>query len=212
MSYSSRLQKLAALIQMSQYDEQIRAHALLQNEVIQLRPFKSDDYLQWVGLRAQSRNFLTPWEGDWAENALDKQYFEDLINRYAHEAEHGQSYYFAVVRKADQVIMGGVQVADIKRGSFQSGYLGYWIGANFSRKGVMSEAMTLLLSYAFLHLKLHRTEALVHPANHASIGLLEKFRFICEGMVRSSVYLDGIWQDHWLYSFLESDFLTYFLG
>ena len=212
MTFSPRLQQLAALVDLSQQDEQSRVSLLLQNDQIQLRPFRANDYLQWMTLRTNSRGFLTRWEGEWIEGALEKSYFEELITRYEQQAILDQSYYFAVIRKSDQILMGGVQIADIKRGGFQSGHLGYWIGANYARCGIMTEALSMLLNYSFLHLKLHRTEALVHPDNNASIGLLQKFRFVCEGMVRSCVYLDGLWQDHWLYSFLETDFLTSFLG
>ena len=212
MSFSPRLQKLASLLALSQSDEEQNKAALLQSEQFALRPFQADDYVQWMTLRRQSRDFLSPWEGAWDEAALSEETYHEMLARYAYEASIDKSYYFAVLNQSDQSLLGGVQVADIKRGGFQSGSLGYWIGEKYARHGIMTSALPIMLGYSFLHLKLHRVEAVVHPKNEASIGLLEKFQFVCEGMARSCICLDGIWQDHWLYSLLETDFLTYFLG
>ena len=212
MSFSPRLQQLASLLALSQSDEeQIRA-TLLQSEQFALRPFQPDDYVQWMTLRRQSRDFLIPWEGVRDEEALSEKTYHAMLARYEYEASIDRSYYFAVLKQADQSLIGGVQVADIKRGGFQSGCLGYWLGKKHARHGIMSSALPIMLGYSFLHLKLHRVEAVVHPDNEASIGLLEKLKFVCEGMARSCICLDGVWQDHWLYSLLETDFLTYFLN
>ena len=211
MTFSPRLQQLASLVQLLQRDDDAQATALLQAEHVYLRPFQADDYLQWMTLRQQSRDFLVPWEGAWEDDMLCEASYHAMITRYAYEASIDKSYYFAVLNKTDKTLLGGVQIADIKRGGFQSGSLGYWIGQNHARHGVMTAALPVLLGYSFLHLKLHRVEAIVHPNNEASIGLLQKLKFVCEGMARSCLCLDGLWQDHWLYSFLETDFLTYFL-
>ena len=211
MTFSPRLQQLASLVRLSQRDDDAQGIALLQAEHVYLRPFQADDYLQWMTLRQQSRDFLVPWEGAWDDDALKQDTYNMMIDRYTHEAMMDKSYYFAVVKRSDETLLGGVQIADIKRGAFQNGSVGYWVGRPYARHGIMTTALPLLLGYSFLQLKLHRVEAVVHPDNGASLGLLEKLQFVCEGMARSCLCLDGLWQDHWLYSFLETDFLTFFL-
>ena len=212
MPLSPRIQELASLLQLSQLDDGTKEAALLQSGRVSLRPFHADDYVQWMTLRQQSRDFLSPWEGAWNECDLSSDFYHAMIARYAYEASIDKSYYFAILNQHDQSFLGGVHIADIKRGGFQTCSLGYWVGQPYARHGIMTAALPVVLSYSFLHLKLHRVEAVVHPDNDASIRLLEKFRFVCEGMARSCIYLDGFWQDHWLYSYLETDFLTYFLS
>ena len=86
MSFSPRLQQLASLLALSQSDEeQIRA-TLLQSEQFALRPFQPDDYVQWMTLRRQSRDFLIPWEGVWDEEALSEKTYHAMLARYEYEA------------------------------------------------------------------------------------------------------------------------------
>jgi [ribosomal protein S5]-alanine N-acetyltransferase len=60
----------------------------------------------------------------------------------------------------------------------------------------MSEAVRLIVTYAFEELKLHRIEAGVMPHNAGSIKVLLKAGFHKEGIARKNVKIDGTWQDH----------------
>jgi GNAT acetyltransferase-like protein len=58
------------------------------------------------------------------------------------------------------------------------------MGAPFAGRGYMTEAIQLLLSYAFSDLKLHRIEANIQPHNTASIALVKRAAFTNEGYSR----------------------------
>jgi ribosomal-protein-alanine N-acetyltransferase len=45
----------------------------------------------------------------------------------------------------------------------------------------MTEAMRTLLAYCFEDLDVRRVQALIHPDNSASIRLVERLGFCCEG-------------------------------
>ncbi|MET3851852.1 RimJ/RimL family protein N-acetyltransferase [Paenibacillus sp. OAE614] len=60
----------------------------------------------------------------------------------------------------------------------------------------MTEAVRLMVDYAFTELKLHRIEAGVMPRNLGSIRVLEKAGFHREGIARSNVLINGKWEDH----------------
>ena len=45
----------------------------------------------------------------------------------------------------------------------------------------MTEAVAALVAYCFDELAAHRIEALIHPDNAASIRLVERLGFSCEG-------------------------------
>ena len=64
-----------------------------------------------------------------------------------------------VRRRADDALLGHIQISQIARGNFQSGYLGYAIGAEHRGRGYMTEALQLALRHAFRTLRLHRLEA-----------------------------------------------------
>ena len=101
--------------------------------------------------------------------------------------------------------VGGLTLANIRRGVAQAGAIGYWVGAPFARQGYMTAAMRALIPFCFGTLRLHRLEAACIPSNAASIALLEKTGFRREGYARSYLCINGIWQDHLLYARLQSD-------
>ena len=78
--------------------------------------------------------------------------------------------------RSDRCLVGGLTLANIRRGVAQAGSLGYWMGAAYARRGYMTAAVRALLPFAFGTLRLHRIEAACIPTNAASIRLLEKTR------------------------------------
>ena len=57
-------------------------------------------------------------------------------------------------------------------GAFKSAYLGYYASIDYSGKGLMSQALKLVLKEIFTTLDLHRIEANIQPTNTASIHLV----------------------------------------
>ncbi len=83
--------------------------------------------------------------------------------------------------------------------------IGYALHANkYKRKGIMSEAMQVILEYGFKKMKLHRVEALVSPENTASRRLLEKFFFQQEGVLTGHYLVNGVYEDSFLYALIKS--------
>lgn len=97
---------------------------------------------------------------------------------------------------ADGSIIGAISLSQIFRGGFQNAYLGYCIGARYAGQGYMTEAIKLILSHAFKHLKLHRLEANIQPDNAASIALVKRAGFTREGFSRRYLKVCGRWRDH----------------
>ena len=76
-------------------------------------------------------------------------------------------------------------------GRNRRGEIGYALAREQWGKGLMREALTALLDYAFTALALHRIEADVDPENAASLGLLERLGFTREGMLRERWLVGG---------------------
>jgi ribosomal-protein-alanine N-acetyltransferase len=103
---------------------------------------------------------------------------------------------FFVCLVADDSIIGAINFSQIFRGGFQNAYLGYHVATPYAGKGYMSEALKLVLRYAFKHLKLHRIEANIQPGNVASIALVKRAGFVREGYSRRYLKVCGRWRDH----------------
>jgi ribosomal-protein-alanine N-acetyltransferase len=172
-------------------------------EGVVLRTPQMTDYNDWAALRESSREFLTPWEPMWPADDLTRGAFRRRIRRYAEDLRTDQGYAFLIVSNADDAIVGGLTLANIRRGVAQAGSLGYWMGLPFIRRGYMTAAVRAVIPFAFSTLRLHRLEAACIPSNAGSIRLLENTGFVREGYAREYLCINGVWQDHLLYGRLK---------
>jgi len=184
------------------FSEQLPA---LAGEAVVLRPPQMSDYLEWATLREVSRDFLTPWEPTWPPDDLTRASFRRRIKRYFEDQRGDLAYPFFIFRRNDNVLIGGLTLANVRRGCAQACSLGYWMGQDYARRGYMTSAVRAMIPFAFGVLRLHRVEAACIPANVASIRLLEKTGFQREGFARQYLCIDGAWQDHLLYARLKDD-------
>jgi len=178
---------------------------IVEGDGVYLRAPQMSDYSEWTTLREASRAFLTPWEPTWPSDDLGRSAFRRRLRRYAEDQRADTSYAFFLFRKADDALVGGLTLANIRRGVAQAGSLGYWIGEPFARRGLMTGALQGLVPFAFGSLRLHRLEAACIPSNAASIRLLEKMGFVREGYAREYLCINGLWQDHLLFARLNGD-------
>ena len=178
---------------------------LIEGDDVVLRAPQMADFVEWATLREASRGFLVPWEPTWPHDDLTRGAFRRRLKRYAEDLRSDQAYPFFLFRKQDNVLVGGLTLANIRRGVAQAGSLGYWMGEPHARCGYMTAAVNALIPFAFSTLRLHRLEAACIPTNIASIRLLEKTGFRREGFAREYLCINGIWQDHLLYGLLQDD-------
>ena len=172
-------------------------------EGVLLRIPQTPDYVDWTTLREGSRDFLTPWEPTWPADDLSRSAFRRRIKRYSEDLRTDQGYAFLIIRSSDNTLVGGLTLANIRRGVAQAGSIGYWMGRPFVRQGYMTAAVRAIIPFAFASLRLHRLEAACIPSNTGSIRLLEKTGFVREGYAREYLCINGIWQDHLLYGRLK---------
>ena len=105
-------------------------------------------------------------------------------------------------------IVGSINLSQIFLGGFRNAYLGYYVGARYAHQGYMTEAIELMLRYAFEDLKLHRLEANIQPENAASIALVKRAGFVCEGYSRRYLKVCGRWRDHERWAIISEDWQT----
>lgn len=181
------------------------SRVLLRGQRVHLRYPQMADYSEWAALRERSRSFLAPWEPLWPEGDLTRVSYRARMRRYVSDIEDDLSYPFFVFLNDGGILAGGLTLSNIRRGVAQAGTLGYWVGEPFANQGVMSEAVSLLIDFAFSRLGLHRIEAACLPVNEPSIRLLRKSGFSEEGYARRYLRIAGQWQDHLLFAILADD-------
>lgn len=172
---------------------------------LHIRPPQMSDYENWAALREQSRQFLQPWEPTWPQDDLTRGAFRRRLQRYARELDRNEAFPFLVFRAADRVLLGGLNLTNVRRGAASMASLGYWMGEPFAGKGFMTNAVLQVTALAFRQLHIRRMEAACLPENAASVKLLEKTGFRREGFAREYLAINGVWRDHLLYGKLASD-------
>ncbi len=160
----------------------------LRGKKVFLRYPKPDDFAEFTELSKASREFYK----NLVSPPVDPKRFEDYLERNKSEANEN----FLICRIEDGAIAGTINLSQIYRKAFQNAYLGYLLFDKFTGKGLMTEAVEIVLNYAFQTIKLHRIEANVQPQNAASIAVLQRTNFTKEGFSRKYLKIGGRWRDH----------------
>ena len=83
--------------------------------------------------------------------------------------------------------------------------LGYWLGAAFEGKGLVTTACKVLIERAFSELGLNRVVISCTPENLKSRAIAEKLGFTQEGILRQSDWLKDKFVDQVVYGILASE-------
>ena len=177
----------------------------IETDRLTLRPPTHSDFRTWSALRRESKDFLVPWEPEWADDHLTRKAFTNRVYWASRSIASGSAMPLFVIRRSDEVLVGAITLDNIRRGPAQAGTLGYWTGSPYARQGYMREAIKAVVHYAFTRLDLSRIEAACLPENKASRGLLEASGFKYEGVAQSYLQIAGRWRTHVLYAALRSD-------
>ncbi len=80
------------------------------------------------------------------------------------------------------------------------------IKRKYQKNGIGSEALSMILNYAFNKMNLHRVEAEVIENNKPSLSLVKKFHFVEEGRLREAKYSNGKYWDILRYGLLKEEY------
>jgi len=132
-----------------------------------------------------------------------KRYLDEVMRQYkAHTF-----FDFAVVSRDDGRMIGtcGFTKLDPINHSCEIGYV---ISPDYWGRGIASEAVEMILRFAFCNLGLHRVEARYMPGNAASRRVMEKSHMLFEGIERDGVYVKGAYQDVGKCAILRDEYLA----
>ncbi len=151
----------------------------------------------------RNRTHLEPWEPSREPNFYTLDYQELLLEAHLKEFIRTRGLRFWLRSKDDGILVGAVNLNQIIREPFLSCCLGYKMDAAFTGQGLMTEAVSRVVSLAFDTYGLHRIEANVIPGNEASRKVLRRNGFCLEGLSRKYLRINGQWADHERYALLN---------
>lgn len=176
---------------------------ILGNRVM-LREYRQEDLPEirkWVN-DAQITRFLSTrfWP---PQTMADTQQFLDRMLESSHMACN-----FVIADKETQRYIGQLDLFRVDY-KLRQGEVGMVIGDGEDRgRGLGTEALGLLLGYAFLTLGLERVELEVDMGNLGARRCYEKAGFVLEGVKRHAYYREGAFCDIGMLSVLREEWLA----
>jgi [ribosomal protein S5]-alanine N-acetyltransferase len=153
-----------------------------------IRPVKLNDEVEYLANYKKNRADLKPW--------VHVPKNSNEFRQYALEMRTKENKAFVVYDKGTKKMIGLVELRDIYMFDFKNSYMVYFGFKPHLRKGLMSQAVKMVIQLAFKKLKLHRLEANIQPTNLASIALAKSCGFKREGYSPKFIKKNGTWKDH----------------
>lgn len=116
------------------------------------------------------------------------------------------SYELGITLKGEKEVIGMIGLKNADRDDKFSAEIGFWLGKKYWRQRIGSEAIRLMLDFAFNDINLHKVSAEVMESNEISLRLLEKIGFKKEGLLRESEKRAGKWMNVYYLGLLKKEF------
>jgi ribosomal-protein-alanine N-acetyltransferase len=156
---------------------------------VHIRPPRPSDATAYAEAVVRSAEHIGPW------NPVDPNGFPELLRNQGPTLRT-----FLVINDEDGGIVGKCNVANIVRGRFRNGALGYDSYLPYAGTGRMTEGMRQVVDHCFRELPdglgLHRLEINIQPDNVRSIALAKRLGFRHEGFSPRMLYINDAWRDH----------------
>ncbi|MEN2400707.1 GNAT family N-acetyltransferase [Flavobacterium sp. MC2016-06] len=161
-------------------------------------------------LEPNDLEFVYAMENDqsiWEVSNTQTPYSRFLIRQYLENAQQdiyeAKQLRLAICRDEDFPAIGLIDLFEFDPKNNRAG-VGIVIQQDANRnQKVGSEALELLINYAFHNLNLHQLYANISTENAASIGLFTKFGFKKIGIKKDWILLDGHYQDEAIFQLIN---------
>ncbi|MGS0730065.1 GNAT family N-acetyltransferase, partial [Shewanella sp. 0m-11] len=158
-----------------------------------------------LGYYIENKAHLSHWEPKRTADFYTLELWQKRLSQNQLAFDSGHEVKFAIMNKQRTEIIGVCNFTNIVHGTFQACNLGYSIAKKHEGKGYMLECLEASISYMFTVVGLHRIMANFIVGNQRSGALLKRLGFEHEGLAKSYLKINGVWQDHILTSKLNPE-------
>jgi len=168
----------------------------------QIEALRIDHAAELVSAYDRNRAHLAPWDPRRTEDFYTLEGQTAVLVDQLAQAERGLVHPWVIVR--DGLVVGRVNLNNVVMGVLRSAAVGYWVDAAHTGRGLATAAVLFALERG-RERGLHRVEAgtLVH--NTASQAVLTRCGFTHYGTAERYLFIDGAWQDHFLFQRILHD-------
>jgi diamine N-acetyltransferase len=145
-------------------------------------------------------------EAHWEISSTQTPYSKFLLKKYIENAHQdiyeAKQLRLVIANKENNDPIGLIDLFDFNPTHKRAG-IGLLVQQEHRQKGVASEALELLISYAFHCLHLHQLYANIMLENKISIALFEAFKFECIGTKKDWIFSKRGYKDEALYQLIS---------
>ncbi|TYS28172.1 GNAT family N-acetyltransferase [Bacillus pumilus] len=174
-------------------------------QYINVRTLTENDAQSLLTLELENRTYFQQFTPLVKDDFFTLSRQIERIQRSEQRSAQDEAYMHGIFLNETDTLIGTISLSSVERGPIEGALLGYVLDEKHGGKGYMTEAIRLIIEYAFDELHLHRIEAGVKPDNIGSIRVLEKTGFENEGLNRKKVKVNGEWEDHYLFAIIHPD-------
>lgn len=191
-----------------------------------LRPLAESDRAEFCSGTQRSAELFRPWMPAPPPGATLQSGFTDELHRGAEMERQGTGCKRVAellpeacremgIDPKRRPIVAVVNLNNIVRGVFQNTDMGWRVMAEFTRRGLGTEAVIGMLDLAFAPpprgMGLHRVQANIIETNVASMRLAARAGFRREGVALRMLCINGKWQDHVMHAKLADEHASAYL-
>ena len=145
---------------------------------------------------------VTEFYGHKPHQSLDDT--QELIRQIQARYARREALRWGITLQGEDRLIGSCSLHHFDTG-FHRAETGYELNHAFWGKGIMTEAMSAILTYGFAELGLHRVEAIIDIVNERSKDLLLKLGFTYEGNLRQRYSFRDHFEDEHYFGLLKDE-------
>ncbi|MES9543380.1 MULTISPECIES: GNAT family protein [unclassified Actinomadura] len=156
-------------------------------EGAELRPFEPWQAAEFAEHADRVRKDIEQYI-PWARTVVDEKSARAFLQAYAERQARDQGRMYGIW--VDGVLQGGTvfRTFDAAQGVCE---VGVWLAVEARGRGLITEAVRVMIDWAVGVRGMHRVEWLCDPRNAASAAVAERLGMTCEGVLRQAFVLDG---------------------
>ena len=167
----------------------------------QLRLIELDDAERLNNLIEENRHHIKKWSA-WLKDDHSIEDTRAFVERNLKQFAENKGFAIAIWFKGE---MAGQIEYNYIDWPHRKTEIGYWLGASFQGKGLVTKSCRVLIDYAFKELKLNRIEMHCDVENYKSRKIPENLGFKEEGVIRQAGWLHDRFVDFAIYGMLAGE-------
>ena len=173
----------------------------LEGEFVELKLASPEDAEEFLAYYKDNKEFLKRFEPTRDKDFYTMEGQKSILSESYRNYMNGLAINFGIY--LEKKLIGKVQISNLIYGGFRSANLGYSLHKDYEGKGLMQDALKVVIDYAFEDLMLHRLEASTLLDNFRSQKTLELQGFKKVGLNEKYLFINGEWRDHYTFYLIK---------